>query len=185
MTEVRAASDDNPRLMKNASSYKLYKVLFNMDLRRFTLLFGLYCFNPRSPREIGAADISPGEPVESVVNDLFDNCRESSTNRTFLCKTKPICRGCQKKVSPFLTKDYEEKRALRANRSKAKQSQSPAFGRTLEAVNTTTPVSFRMTVGRVVPEVLNKPNQCGMTALKHLSARSCKTRGISNRARAY
>jgi len=39
------------------------------------------------------------------------------------CKTKPICRRCKIQVSSLLTEDYEEEHALRANRSKAKQSQ--------------------------------------------------------------
>jgi hypothetical protein len=48
MTEVRAASENNPWLMKNAGQYKFPKALSDTDLRRFTLLFGLYSFDPRS-----------------------------------------------------------------------------------------------------------------------------------------
>jgi len=48
MTEVRGASENNPGLMKNAGQYKFRKALSDTDLRRFTLLFGLYSFDPRS-----------------------------------------------------------------------------------------------------------------------------------------
>jgi len=41
----------NPWLMKNAGQYKLPKPLSDTDLRRFTLVFGLYCFNPCSSVE--------------------------------------------------------------------------------------------------------------------------------------
>jgi hypothetical protein len=67
--------------MEDASSYKLHNILRDKDLRRFTLVLGLYCFDPCSSREMGAGDSSLGESVEFVVDDLFDNCRESSTNR--------------------------------------------------------------------------------------------------------
>jgi len=50
--------------------------------------------------------------AESVVNDLFDNCRESSTNRAFFCKTKPICRRCKIQVSSVVIKGYEGKARL-------------------------------------------------------------------------
>ena len=94
--------------MKSAGQYKFPKALSDTDLRRFTAVFGLYCFNPRSS-------------VESVVNALFDNCRESSTNRPFFCKTKPICRGCKMKVNSVLTKAYEGKARV-ARQSKQSQT---------------------------------------------------------------
>jgi hypothetical protein len=66
----------NPWLMKNAGSYNFQKLLSDKDLRGFTLVLGLCCFNPCSS-------------VESAVNDLFDNCRESSTNRPYFFQNKP------------------------------------------------------------------------------------------------
>ena len=54
--------------MEDASSYKLHNILRDKDLRRFTLVLGLYCFDPCSSREMGAGDSSLGESVESSVN---------------------------------------------------------------------------------------------------------------------
>jgi hypothetical protein len=52
---------------------------------------------------------------------VFDNCRESSTNRGFLCKTKPICRRCRIKITSVFIKGYEEKARVA---SISKQSQT-------------------------------------------------------------
>jgi len=94
MAEVRGASDQNPSLMKNAGQYKLPKPLSDTDLRRFTMVFELYCFNPCLS-------------VESVVD-----AKKAAIIFAKLCKTKPICRGCRIKVRLVLTKDYEEKARL-------------------------------------------------------------------------
>jgi hypothetical protein len=61
--------------------------------------------------------------VRTTPPKAFDICRGSSTNQPFLCKTKPICRGCKIEVSSAWTKGYEEKAALAVHQSKAKQSQ--------------------------------------------------------------
>ena len=82
MTQGRAASVSKRWLIKNAGQYKFPKALSDTDLRRFTLVLGLYCFNPCSS-------------VESVVNDLFDNCRGSSTNRPFFAKQSQFAGGAK------------------------------------------------------------------------------------------
>ena len=89
--------------MKSAGQYKFPKALSDTDLRRFTAVFGLYCFNPRSS-------------VESVVN-----ADKASIILTKLCKTKPICRGCKMKVNSVLTKAYEGKARV-ARQSKQSQT---------------------------------------------------------------
>ena len=113
-------------LMKNASSYKPHKILCDKDLHGFALVWGFYPFGPCSPREIRAGDISPGESVESVVSDLFDNCRESSTNRPCVFKTKPISAKAKICAIAVLIKDYENKGVFAGRRSKAKQTQLQA-----------------------------------------------------------
>jgi len=70
--EVRPGSVQNPWLMKNAGQYKFRKAPSDTDLRRFTLVFGLHCFNPCLS-------------VESVVN-----AKKAAIIFTKLCKTKPI-----------------------------------------------------------------------------------------------
>ena len=82
MTEGRAASVSKRWLMKNPGQYKFPKALSDTDLRRFTLVFGLYCFNPCSS-------------VESVVNDLLYKCRGSSTNRPFFAKQSQFAGGAK------------------------------------------------------------------------------------------
>jgi hypothetical protein len=76
--------------MKSAGQYKFPKALSDGDLRRFTLVFGLYSLNPCSS-------------VESVVN-----AKKAAIIFTKLCKTKPICRGCEIKLSSVFIKGYEE-----------------------------------------------------------------------------
>jgi hypothetical protein len=61
--------------------------------------------------------------------DMFDNCRESSTNRAFLCKTKPISEKAEMNASSVLTKDYERISPRGVQKGKAKQSQFPGAQR--------------------------------------------------------
>jgi hypothetical protein len=59
----------------------------------------------------------------SMPPDVLYKCRESSTNRPCFFKTEPICPGHRMKISPLVTKDYENKRVFGERRSKAKQTQ--------------------------------------------------------------
>ena len=101
--------------MKNASSYKPHKILFDKDLHGFALVWGFYPFGPCSPREIRAGDISPGESVESVVSDLFDNCRESSTNRPYFFQNKANFHGAENGRELLCTKRVMKIRVKIAN----------------------------------------------------------------------
>jgi hypothetical protein len=59
--------------------------------------------------------------VESVVNDLFDNCRESSTNQPFFLQNKANFKKARMNVNYYLQKDYENERLCRPP---GKQSQT-------------------------------------------------------------
>ena len=75
--------------MKNADTYNFQKASSDTDLRRFTLVLALYLFNPCSS-------------VASVVTELFDNCRESSTNRPPFMQNKANFRKAKKRVYLFV-----------------------------------------------------------------------------------
>lgn len=91
--------------------------------------------------------------------NVFDNCRESSTNRRSFFKTNPIFLTTRIIASSVLTKGYRRIAACGDQKSKAKQSQLPAFWP--EARSTKC-------------QILNGPTGCGMTVLK----RSCNTEPI-------
>ncbi len=58
-----------------------------------------------------------------IQSNFFYNCRESSTNWPCFLQNKANLRSAKMNVTFFLTKDYENKTAFRAQKNKPKQSQ--------------------------------------------------------------